>query len=80
MPFIVTSSQNDVISLPPRIMKLLNLSDGDEVKTVVEGRSLRLSPLDRFLSLRGVLSEDDTFDKSMEQLDRKWQSWTDESV
>lgn len=47
MPFIVKNSGNDLmISLPSQLMRLLNLCDGDEVRTVVEGRSLRLTPLE----------------------------------
>lgn len=80
MPYIVRNSESDVITLPPSLMRLLNLCDGDEVKTLIDGHSLRLTPLERFLSLRGVLSGDETFDRSMEQLDQEWQSWTDESA
>jgi antitoxin component of MazEF toxin-antitoxin module len=80
MPFIVRTSGDDIISLPFQLMRHLNLRDGDEVKTSVEGQALRLTPLERFLSLRGILSEDREFDKSMEQLEQEWQSWTNESV
>lgn len=80
MPFIIKNSGNDVIALPSSLMRLLNLCEGDEVKALAEGQSLRLTPLERFLSLRGILSGDTAFDKSMEQLEQEWQSWTDESV
>ena len=76
MTLVVQSSNEDTISLPARLMKLLNLQEGDEIKTIVEGQTLRLAPLDQFLALRGVLREDEAFDTAMEFLDQAWQSWT----
>jgi antitoxin component of MazEF toxin-antitoxin module len=76
MTLVVQSSDEDTISLPAWLMKLLNLQEGDEIKTIVEGHTLRLASIDQFLALRGVLSEDETFDTAMETLDQAWQSWT----
>lgn len=54
----------------------LGLREGDEVKTAVEGQSLRLTPLDQFLALRGALREDESFDTAIEFLEKAWLSWT----
>lgn len=45
MTLIVQSSEEDVISLPAWLMKLLNLHEGDEIKTIIEGQSLKLTSL-----------------------------------
>ncbi len=76
MTLVVQSSSEDTISLPVRLMKLLNLREGDEIKTIIEGQTLRLAPLDQFLALRGTLSEDKAFDTALEFLDQTWHSWT----
>jgi antitoxin component of MazEF toxin-antitoxin module len=76
MTLVVKSSSEDTISLPAWLMKLLNLQEGDNIKTIVEGRTLRLTPLDQFLILRGALQEDKDFDAAIEFIDRAWQSWT----
>lgn len=76
MTIIVQSSTEDVISLPARLMKLLNLREGEEIKTVIEGQTLRLTPLQSFLSLRGVLQDDPEFDTAIEYLRQAWQEWT----
>lgn len=76
MTLVVKSSSEDTISLPSWLMKLLNLHEGDEIKTIIEGQTLRLAPLDQFLALRGIFHEDKEFDTAMESLDQAWQSWT----
>ena len=76
MTVIVKSSSEDIISLPARLMTLLNLQDGDEIKTIVEGQTLRLASLDHFLALRGTLDDDEGFDSAIEFLNQAWQSWT----
>jgi antitoxin component of MazEF toxin-antitoxin module len=76
MTLVVKSSNEDVIALPAWLMKMLNLQEGDQIKTVVEGQTLRLARLDQFLALRGVLRDDDAFDEAMELLEKGWQSWT----
>lgn len=56
-------------------MKELDLSEGDEVKAVVDGKSLRLSSLDQFLSLRGSLADDEEFGRALELMNQSWQEW-----
>jgi antitoxin component of MazEF toxin-antitoxin module len=68
MTVIVKSTNEDVIALPFWLMKLLNLREGDKIKTVIEGQMVRLTPLDKFLSLRGALSDDKDFDAAIESL------------
>jgi antitoxin component of MazEF toxin-antitoxin module len=76
MTIVVKSSDEDAIAMPTQLMAALRLREGDEVKAIVEGETLRLTRLDRFLALRGVLADDEEFDRAMEQIDRAWQSWT----
>jgi antitoxin component of MazEF toxin-antitoxin module len=76
MTLVVKSSSEDTISLPAWLMNLLNLHEGDEIKTIIEGQTIRLTPLDQFLSLRGTLREDDAFDTAIEFLNQGWKSWT----
>jgi antitoxin component of MazEF toxin-antitoxin module len=75
MTLVVRSSKGDTISLPVQLLALLNLREGDEVKTVVDGHTLHLTPLDRFLALRGALRDDEAFDAAIEFLDKAWQQW-----
>ncbi|RME55826.1 hypothetical protein D6779_11810 [Candidatus Parcubacteria bacterium] len=75
MALIVQSSSEDVISLPSWLMNVLKLHDGDEVKAVIEGQTLRITPLDQFLALRGILEDDQDFDAAIEFLNRAWQEW-----
>lgn len=70
---IVKSVDEDTISLPSRLMKLLHLKDGDVVKAVLEGETLRLSRLENFLKLRGALANDDAFDEAITLLNQAWQ-------
>jgi antitoxin component of MazEF toxin-antitoxin module len=76
MTLVIKSSSEDTISLPDWLMTVLDLREGDEVKTIVEGRTLHLTPLDQFLALRGALREDESFDAAIEFLDKAWSSWT----
>jgi len=76
MTVVVQSSSEDTISLPAWLMRLLNLREGEKIKTVIEGQTLRLTPLDQFLALRGVLKDDEDFDKALEYLEQAWQAWT----
>jgi antitoxin component of MazEF toxin-antitoxin module len=76
MSLVIKRSDERSISIPPRLMAELHLREGDEVKAIIEGDTLRLERLDKFLSLRGALADDDAFDRAMEQIDRAWQSWT----
>ncbi len=43
------------IALPQWLMRQLNLHDGDQIKPIIDGGSIRLTPFDQFLSLRGIL-------------------------
>ena len=62
------SANNEIISLPQWLMTSLNLRDGDKIKPVVEGHTLRLNKLDQFLSLKAVLKDNDEFDSAIENL------------
>lgn len=75
MTLIVQSSSEDVISLPTWLMNTLNLHEGDEIKTIITGRTLRITPLDQFLALRGVLKNDQEFDGAIKFLNQAWQEW-----
>lgn len=76
MSRIVESADENIISLPNWLMSILNLREGDEVKTIIEDHTLRITPLDKFLALRGVLKDDQEFDAAMAHLDQAWQEWT----
>lgn len=76
MTLIVQSSKEDVIALPTWLMNRLNLHEGDEIKTIIEGQTLRITPLDQFLALRGTLEDDPDFDTAIEFLNQAWQEWT----
>lgn len=76
MAIIVKSINENTISLPVWLMKNLNLKDGEEVKTVIEGKKLCLSSLNQFIALRGTLSDDNEFDTAIEFLNKAWDSWT----
>ena len=76
MTLIVTSTTDDTISIPAWLMKALNLTDGTTVNATVEGQTLSLSPIAKFLSLRGIFQDDDTFEEAINSLDEQGQSWT----
>jgi hypothetical protein len=59
MTVIVRSATDDAITIPLRLMNALKLREGDEVKAIVDGETLRLAHLDQFLSLRGALANDE---------------------
>lgn len=75
MTVIIKSSNEQAISLPAQLMELLNLHEGDQVKTIVEGETLRIARLDKFLHLRGTLANDEEFDRAMETMNQAWKSW-----
>ena len=58
MTIIVKSSNEDAITIPAALMSALNLREGDEVKAIVDGETLRFARLNKFLSLRGAPSGD----------------------
>lgn len=76
MTIIVQSSDENAISLPAWLMDVLNLHEGDAVKAVVDGQTLRLTRLDMFLALRGALADDEAFDRAIDFIDQAWNSWT----
>ena len=76
MAIVIKSADENTISMPSKIMALLGLREGDQVKAIVSGETLRLARLDQFLKLRGTLAEDEAFDRAMAWLDRAWQTWT----
>ncbi|RJP22967.1 MAG: hypothetical protein C4527_21175 [Candidatus Omnitrophota bacterium] len=76
MVLVVKSSSEDVISLPYWLMKTLNLNEGDEIKTILEGQTLRITSLDQFFALRGTLKDDKKFNTAIEYLNQEWQEWT----
>ncbi len=76
MTIVVKSKDEQTISLPASLLKRLRLREGDEIKAILDGQTLRLSKLEDFLSLRGVLAEDKEFDDAMEIVDKAWEAWT----
>jgi antitoxin component of MazEF toxin-antitoxin module len=76
MTIIARSTREDTIFLPERLFTLLKLREGDAVKAVIEGQTLRVARLEAFLSLRGVLADDEAFDGAMEDLKQGWNAWT----
>lgn len=76
MTLIVKSVNENAISLPSWLMKQLNLADGDTITPVVEGTTLHLKPLQRFLALRGLFQDDDIFEYAISELEQSWQQWT----
>jgi len=76
MTIVVKSKDEQTISLPASLLKRLRLREGDEIKAVLDGQTLRLSKLEDFLSLRGTLAEDTSFDEAIEIVDKAWQAWT----
>lgn len=75
MTIVVKSKDEDTISLPADLLTRLRLREGDEIKAVLEGHTLRLSKLEDFLSLRGALADDAGFDEALDILDQTWRSW-----
>ncbi|MCC7161863.1 MAG: hypothetical protein IT331_05195 [Anaerolineae bacterium] len=75
MSIRIKRSNENAIFLPAWLMSLLNLSEGSEVKAIIENQSLRLARLDQFLKLRGALANDQAFDEAMEHMERAWQQW-----
>lgn len=76
MSITVKRSDEDTIFLPLRLMFLLNLTEGSEVKAIIKNQSLRLARLGYFLNLRGALADDQAFDEAMKEMERAWQQWT----
>lgn len=76
MATIVQSVDENTIALPARLMELLQVQEGDEIKTTVSGNTLQLTPLEKFLALRGVWEGDSGVDEAIEILEQAWTQWT----
>ncbi len=76
MTTIVQSRDEETIALPVWLMNLLEVQEGDEIKTVMSGNTLQLTPLEKFLELRGIWAEDSGFNEAIEFLEQAWQQWT----
>ena len=76
MTIVIRSREDDVIAIPARLLEGLLGAEGSEIKVVLDGQVLRLTPLDQFLALRGLLQNDNSFDEAIQSLNKAWQSWT----
>ena len=76
MTVVARSTQDDTIFLPEKLLTLLRLHEGDAVKAIVEGQTLRVARLEAFLNLRGAFADDAGFDQAIEDLEQGWNSWT----
>ncbi len=76
MATVIQSFDEDTIALPIWLMDLLEVQAGDEIKTVVNGNTLQLTPMEKFLELRGVWADDTGVDEAVELLEQAWQQWT----
>jgi antitoxin component of MazEF toxin-antitoxin module len=76
MTIVARSTKTDTIFLPERLFSLLKLREGDAVKVIVEGQTLRVARLEAFLNLRGALADDEAFDHAMAEIDQGWNEWT----
>ncbi len=76
MTTVVQSRDEETIALPIWLMHLLEVQEGDEIRTMMSGSTLQLTPLEKFLALRGVWVEDSGFDEAVEFLEQAWQEWT----
>lgn len=75
MTIIARSTRENTIFLPERLFTLLKLREGDAIKAVVEGQTLRVARMEAFLSLRGILAGDEAFDQALEELGQGWNEW-----
>ncbi len=76
MTVVARSVRDDTIFLPEKLLTLLRLREGDAVKAIVEGQTLRVARLEVFLNLRGALADDKAFDQAIEELEQGWTAWT----
>jgi antitoxin component of MazEF toxin-antitoxin module len=67
---VIKSTDENTISIPEHLMDALRLHEGDQVKTIVDGVTLRLASLSRFLALHGIFAEDEGFIEAMRSLGR----------
>ena len=76
MATIIQSRDEETISLPVWLMQILEVQEGDEVRTIVDGSTLHLTPLEKFLNLRGIWAEDSGFTEAIDSLEQAWPQWT----
>ena len=76
MTVTVSTSNEEMMTLPAWVMKRLNLRDGEKITPIIEGQSIRFDSLDQFLRLRGILRDDQEFDAALELLEQRWRTWT----
>lgn len=76
MATIVQSRDEETIALPVWLMQMLAVEEGDEVRAIMTGNSLQLTPLEKFMNLRGIWAEDSGFFQAIESLEQGWQLWT----
>ncbi len=75
MATVVKSTDENTIALPEQLMAGLGLSEGDEVRAVLDGETIRFARLNEFLALRGALAHDQGFDDAMQQVSEAWELW-----
>jgi len=76
MATIVQSADKNTIALPAWLMEVLQVQEGDEIKTAVSGNTLQLTPVEKFLALRGVWAGDSAIDDAFDFLEQAWDQWT----
>lgn len=76
MATIIQSRDEGTIALPVWLMQMLDVQEGDEVRTIMNGDTLQLTPLEKFLNLRGIWAEDRGFAEAIESAEQAWQQWT----
>jgi hypothetical protein len=76
MAIIIQSRDEETISLPVWLMQMLEVQEGDEVRAIMDGNTLQLTPLEKFLNLRGIWADDDGFSEAIELLEQAWPQWT----
>ncbi len=76
MATIIQSQDEETISLPVWLMQMLEVQEGDEVRAIMNGNTLQLTPLEKFLNLRGIWADDDGFSEAIKSLEEAWPQWT----
>ena len=76
MATIIQSQDEETISLPVWLMQMLDVQEGDEVRAIMNGNTLQLTPLEKFLNLRGIWADDNGFSEAIKSLEEAWPQWT----
>lgn len=74
MTVVARSTRDDTIFLPERLLTLLRLRDGDAVKAIVEGQTLRVAR-PRLSSICAALADDEAFDEAITEVGIGWSAW-----